>query len=110
MPSHPQIRIEAAARQWLADQGGELTLRPSPRHGCCGGRAEVPVAEAGKPSDPAGYRRLEIDRIAVYCARELNAGPVLGVRLESLLGMKRLFIDPLDSERSGPFHHEQGAS
>lgn len=110
MPRIPDVRIEADARQWLASHGGAVTIRPSPRHGCCGGRAEVPVAEARRPDDRSGYQHQEQDGIEIYCAEQLNAGPVLKVRLESLLGMKRLFIEAPDPAGPGESQTTQGAS
>jgi hypothetical protein len=106
----PQIMIEEAARRWLANHGAALTLRLSPRHGCCGGRAEVPVAEARCPADETSYWRQDQDGISIYCAEQLNAGPMLMVRLESLLGMKRLFIEAPDPEGPTATDTTQGAS
>lgn len=55
-------RLTPAAIEHLA--GRPLLLRASPRHGCCGGHALLPVAEVGPPDDFAGYRVELIDGIA----------------------------------------------
>ncbi|MEX2672634.1 MAG: CC/Se motif family (seleno)protein [Phycisphaeraceae bacterium] len=71
MTSSLNIQITHAASRWIAEHGGTLTLRTSPRHGCCGGTAAVPVAEAKIPPNPDAYTRIEIDGVQVY------ADPVL---------------------------------
>lgn len=44
----------------LAHLGGRpLVVRASPRHGCCGGHAAVPIAEVGPPADPDRYVVVE---------------------------------------------------
>ncbi len=48
-------RLTPAAVEYL--DGRPLLLRGSTRHGCCGGRVVLPVAEVGPPDDPDGYRR-----------------------------------------------------
>jgi hypothetical protein len=35
--------------------GRPVVLRGSPRHGCCGGSAVLPVAEIGPPREPGRY-------------------------------------------------------
>ena len=57
-------RISDAVAAHLA--GRPLVLRASPRHGCCGGRALVPVAEVGPPADPDAYRRVEIGPVPCF--------------------------------------------
>ncbi len=47
MSDAPDIRMDDQARDWLKQQGTGLMIRPSPRHGCCGGQALVPVVERG---------------------------------------------------------------
>jgi hypothetical protein len=53
--------------------GRPLVLRASPRHGCCGGRASVPVAEVGPPDDPARYHRIETGDAVCYLDPELGS-------------------------------------
>lgn len=37
------IEVTPAARAWLERKGSVLTVRLSPRHGCCGGGADIAV-------------------------------------------------------------------
>ena len=104
MSDVPDIRIDDQARDWLKRQGTGLMIRPSPRLGCCGGQALVPVVERGQPRRPEDYRHLEIGGISIFLSRQLPAAARLHVRLESLLGWKRLFVDGvgLSSEADRP--------
>ena len=90
----PPLRLDASAAEWLAQKGGSVTVRASPRHGCCGGTAYLPVAEVGMPSDPADWSVQACDGIAVYLDPAL-AGPggVLTVRAEGFGRWRRLFVE-----------------
>ena len=92
--SAPEVRLHPEATQWVADRGGALTLRASPRHGCCGGTASLPVAEPGRPDDPADWSMRTVDGVAVYLDRALTGqeGPFI-VRAEGFLGWRRLFVE-----------------
>ena len=90
------LTVSPEARRWLQDRGGNMTLRRSLRHGCCGGGAGVPVAEPGVPSDPSRYRRQTLAGLDVYLAPDLDAVADLHVRLEGFLGWRRLFVDGAD--------------
>ncbi len=71
-------------------------LRVSPRHGCCGGLAGVPVAEPGPPEDGSGYRCERFGEIDVYIAPALEEAGVLTIRLEGVPGLRRLFVEGAD--------------
>jgi hypothetical protein len=93
-PGPPEIRIESAARKFLAAHGGAVTLRGSRRHGCCGGTAFVPVAEPGPPAEPARYRAHEVDGVAVFLERDVVAGPEpLLIGVDGLWGWRRLRVE-----------------
>ena len=87
------IRITPEARRWLDDHGGEVTLRPSPRHGCCGGTAEVPVAEARRPDRPEDYDAVQVEGVRVHVSRTLEVAGPIELRLETLMGFGRLFVE-----------------
>ena len=53
--------------------GRPLVLRASRRNGCCGGRALLPVAEAGPPAEPDRYHRLDEARVTCLIDRRLGA-------------------------------------
>ncbi|MGY6554830.1 MAG: CC/Se motif family (seleno)protein [Wenzhouxiangella sp.] len=98
MSGVPEIQLDDAARRWLLKQATGVMIRPSPRHGCCGGQALVPVVERGRPRRPEDYRRVEVDGVSVFLSRQLPKTARLHIRLESLLGWRRLFVDGLGLE------------
>ncbi|WP_018950179.1 CC/Se motif family (seleno)protein [Thioalkalivibrio sp. ALMg11] len=87
-----EVTVAGAARDWLAGQGGEVTLRLSTRHGCCGGQAGVPVAEPGAPRNADGYTAREIDGVRVFVADDLGAGPY-HIDVEGLFRWRRLVVE-----------------
>ncbi len=85
-------RLTPEARDWL--EGRAVTLSASVRHGCCGGHADVPVAEAGPPDDPQRYRRDVVDGVEIYVDERLKgvfAGPVT-VALDGWARWRRLVV------------------
>ncbi|PRY71996.1 CC/Se motif family (seleno)protein [Halomonas ventosae] len=60
------IEVSDRAREWLKRKGGVVTLCYSPRHGCCGGRVNIAVAEVRAPDAPERYTRLECDGVVLY--------------------------------------------
>ena len=92
MATGPRVHLDAEAASWLAARGGVVTLRPSPRHGCCGGTALLPVAEARTPEQPEGWLLQEVDGIRIYIDPAMAAHPgVLTIRVEGFLRWRRLF-------------------
>jgi hypothetical protein len=65
-------RLTAAAVAHL--DGRPLVVRASPRHGCCGGHASLPVAEVGPPTEPDRYVVVE-GAVTCFVARDLGADP-----------------------------------
>jgi hypothetical protein len=61
--------LTESARAYLADR--PVHVRASPRHGCCGGSASVPVAEPGAPEQPRDVERFEVSGTVVYVDRDL---------------------------------------
>jgi hypothetical protein len=88
----PFPHLTPAAIEHLA--GRPLLIRVSPRHGCCGGHALLPVAEVGEPRDPDGYRSEEIGGVSCFIDPQL--GEDLGAWTIDAYGIgrwKRLQID-----------------
>lgn len=84
-------RVSAAAVGHLA--GRPLVLRVSPRHGCCGGRALLPVAEVGPPADPDDYRRIETTPVDCFVDPRLSDQIAeLGVELVGFGPWRRLHV------------------
>lgn len=63
-------QLTASAHAHLA--GRPVHVRSSPRHGCCGGTASVPVAELGAPDDLDGVECFEVAGTEVYVDRGLS--------------------------------------
>ena len=105
----PTVQVDPDARAWLGKHDGALMIRPSPRHGCCGGQALVPVVERGRPRAPEHYHRVAVANVLVYVSRRFPSGSTLHVRMESLLGWKRLFVDGAGLETAAGRATSQGA-
>lgn len=86
------ITLTAAARDWVLRHGGVVTLRAAPQHGCCGGHAAVPVAEARMPETPADFEHSAIDDVDVYRAPALSEGPYR-IGLEGFWRWRRLAVE-----------------
>ncbi len=86
------VTLTAAARDWVRRHGGAVTLRAAPQHGCCGGHAAVPVAEARVPDAPEHFARSTVAGVAVYRAPELSEGPYR-IDLEGILRWQRLAVE-----------------
>jgi hypothetical protein len=86
-----QLSLTPAARDWVLARGGVLTVRASPRHGCCGGHAAVPRAEARTPDAPEGYDCFTVNGVAVHLATGLAPGPY-HVDLEGFRRWRRLTV------------------
>ncbi|WP_376697432.1 CC/Se motif family (seleno)protein [Wenzhouxiangella sp. EGI_FJ10305] len=95
------IEITQDARRWLARRNKAVMVRISPRHGCCGGMAGVPVAEPGTPENASDYRHERIGDIDVYIDLDLDEAGTLTIRLEGLWGLRRLFVEGADLSGSG---------
>ncbi len=109
MNDTPAVQVDPDARAWLGKHDGALMIRPSPRQGCCGGQALVPVVERGQPRAPEHYHRLAIADVVVYVSRQMPPSATLHVRLESLLGWKRLFVDGAGLETAANQAASKGA-
>jgi len=86
------IEVSERAREWLRKKGGVATVRLSPRHGCCGGGAEIAVAEARAPNEPACYTRVEFAELVLYIDPTL-VDQGLRLDIEGFLGLRHLFVD-----------------
>lgn len=89
-----RIAIDAEAQAWLRHRGGALTLRYSPRHGCCGGSARLPVAEPQAPADPTGFHWRRLHGLDVFVARDFaDSGEPVRVGLDGFWKWCRLTVD-----------------
>ncbi|SFT84091.1 CC/Se motif family (seleno)protein [Halomonas saccharevitans] len=86
------IEVSDRAREWLKRKGGVGTVRLSPRHGCCGGRADIAVAEARTPDAPEHFTRLEREDVVLYIDPML-VDQSLTLDVEGFRGLRHLFVD-----------------
>lgn len=89
--SERALSLDPAARDWVLARGGILTVRASPQHGCCGGHAAVPRAEATPPGEPERHDCLVVDGVEVHLAKVLGPGPYR-VELDGFWRWRRLTV------------------
>ncbi|WP_103020332.1 CC/Se motif family (seleno)protein [Salinibacter altiplanensis] len=93
--SQLELSIDEEAVDYAREEGGVLTIRPSPRHGCCGGRVELAVASTESPADLEAYVETERQGLTVYVHRgfvSLNNAP-LHVGLDRLWLWSALYVE-----------------
>lgn len=86
------IDIDSNAVEFIKQQGGVVTVRLSPRHGCCGGLANLAVAETRLPDDVHNYQHHTQDGISIYIAPEL-AAQGLRIGVEGWWKLRHLYVD-----------------
>jgi hypothetical protein len=73
---------------YTREQGGVLTIRTRPRHGCCGGRVDRATVGTERPTDPEAYVRADRDGLEVHVHRSF-----VSLRDEAMhVGLDRLWI------------------
>ena len=93
-----QLTIDPGAIDWIQRHGGTVTLRQSRRHGCCGGTAMLPIAEARTPANPEAWVARCIDDVTVFIDAELEVQAVtFTIRAEGLRQWRRLFVETTES-------------
>ncbi|CAN0551593.1 unnamed protein product [Ectocarpus sp. 12 AP-2014] len=86
------IDIDNSALAFIKDNGGTVTIRLSPRYGCCGGSANIAVAEAHQPDNAKQFQRHVQNDVTIYIVPELiNAGLHVGV--EGWWKLRHLYVD-----------------
>jgi hypothetical protein len=93
------ITIDPQAKQYLIKHDAALTLRSSPRHGCCGGTVFLPIAEAGQTKGSESWPVAEHDGIRVYIepGMDLPGHAQLRIGVDKLLMMTRLWVEGVAS-------------
>ncbi|NDL71906.1 hypothetical protein GPL32_15485 [Halomonas alkaliphila] len=86
------IDIDNAAIAFVQQQGGVVTVRLSPKHGCCGGLASVAVAETQAPNNPEAFQRQVYQGITLWVAPEL-AAQGLRIGVEGWWKLRHLYVD-----------------
>ncbi len=90
-----RLHLDDDAAAYAREQGGVLTIRPSPRHGCCGGRVDLATVGTEPPADAAAYLTDERQGVTVYVHRRFVAlaDEPLHVGLDRLLGWRSLYVE-----------------
>ncbi|MGM0833197.1 MAG: CC/Se motif family (seleno)protein [Pseudomonadota bacterium] len=86
------IEIDSDAIDFIKQQGSAVTVRLSPRHGCCGGLANLAVAEAQSPNATQHYQHHVQENISIYIAPEL-AHQGLRIGVEGWWKFRHLYVD-----------------
>lgn len=86
------IDIDSSALDFIKQQGGVVTVRLSPKHGCCGGLVHVTVAEANQPPDPALYQHHRYQDITLFIDPTL-VGQGLSVKVEGWWKLRHLYVE-----------------
>jgi hypothetical protein len=95
------IIIDAEALAYLKEQhNGELMLRTSPRHGCCGGTVILPVLEPGAPPEGQAWPRVEQEGVSIYIEPgvDLPDGATIHIGLDRFLKWHKLWIEGLEAK------------
>lgn len=94
---HPNIhfQIDAKSAAYIRTQGAALTIRQSPRHGCCGGTVLLPIAELGSPPSAAGWHVYQQEGISIYLSGDLALaeGAQLRIGVDRLLGLHNVWLE-----------------
>lgn len=86
------IEMEHPAVAFIQQHGGVVTVRRSPRHGCCGGTAHIAVAELGAPSDTSAFEYHQLPEGGLWIEPSI-AWQGLRLRVEGWWKLRRLFLD-----------------
>jgi len=60
------LTIDDDAVAYAREQGGGLTIRTRPQHGCCGGRVDRATVSTEPPDAPSAYVQTERKGLTVY--------------------------------------------
>jgi hypothetical protein len=89
------LTIDDEAAAYAREQGGVLTIRTRPQHGCCGGRVDLATVATEPPGDSEAYLQTERDGLTVYVHRSfvsLGDEP-MHVGLDQLWIWKSLYVE-----------------
>lgn len=106
MPStetHPDLIIDEDAATYAREKGGVLTIRPRPRHGCCGGRVDVATVTTDLPNKSTAYTQWEQHDLTVYVHSSfsvLSETPI-HVGLDRLWIWASLYVEGADPQMCG---------
>ena len=88
------VKISEAAREYILEKGGILTISKPPAISfCCGHAALEPELSFGRPREEAGFICLELDGVTVFLARELARVKGLELEIARILGLRKLTLN-----------------
>ena len=89
------LTIDEEAAAYAREQGGVLTIRTRPQHGCCGGRVDLATVGTASPADLEAYVQTERDGLTVYVHRGLATlgDEPMHVGLDQLWIWKSLYVE-----------------
>ena len=93
--SQLDLSIDEEAVAYARREGGVLTIRPSPRHGCCGGRVDLAVVGTEPPGDFSTYVETERRGLTAYVHKSfvsLSDAP-LRVGVDRWWGWSSLYVE-----------------
>mgnify|MGYP006291813367 CR=1 FL=1 len=82
------LTIDDEAAACAREQGGVLTIRTRPQHGCCGGRVDLATVSTEPPEETEAYAQTERDGLTVYVHRSFVSLGDEPIRV----GLDRLWI------------------
>ncbi len=65
------LTIDDEAAAYAREQGGALTLRTRPQHGCCGGRVDLATVSTEPPENVNAYAQVKKEELRMYVHRGL---------------------------------------
>lgn len=87
------VKISEAAKQYILEKGGILTVsKPSSVSFCCGQAALEPEISFGCPREEAEFLCLWFDGVTVFFARELEKMEGLEVDIVRFWGLRKLAL------------------
>ncbi len=95
-----RLTIDDEAVNYAREKGDVLTVRTSPRHGCCGGRVELATVDTTPPEDQETYVQTEMHGLTVYVHRGLVTlnDSSIHVGLDQLWLWRSLYVEGAASQ------------
>lgn len=88
-----KIEILPDAARYILEHGGHVFIRPSPRHGCCGGKAYVPVVDLGESRASGQYQNLILGDVSVHLHKEVEFTARLVIGIDGIWKWQKLWIE-----------------
>ncbi|MCS3649476.1 hypothetical protein GGQ08_000770 [Salinibacter ruber] len=89
------LTIDDEAAAYAREQGGALTLRTRPQHGCCGGRVDLATVSTEPPENVDAYAQVKKEELRMYVHRGLATlgDEPMHVGLDQLWIWKSLYVE-----------------